>query len=168
MAEEHSYPSLPEQGKNLAKFIFEVIKTTWNGDHLIVSDDVYEERMSICKTCEWYDESQNRCRHCGCYLVEKARYAIDSCPIKKWNMSDTEWIENKFDEVMDIMNRGESDIEIDGNGDKIIHFPVDVEEGTIYEVDGVSYVYKTKIVNEQGMSGEWHRIRKGYWDKTIL
>jgi hypothetical protein len=168
MSEEKSYPSLPEQGQNLAKFIFDVIKTTWNGDHLTVSDEVYEERLNVCRTCEWYDESQNRCRHCGCFLREKARYSIDSCPIKKWGMSDKEWVENKFNQVMDIMNRGESDIELDEEGNEVIHFPVDVEEGTVYEVNGKTYVYKMKIVEEEGPPGYWHRIRKGYWDRTIL
>lgn len=168
MSEEHSYPSIPEQGKNLAKFIFDVIKTTWNGDHLTVSDEVYEERLDVCRSCEWYDESQNRCRHCGCFLREKARYAIDSCPIKKWGMSEKEWVESKFDHILDIMNRGESDIELNENGDRVIHFPVDVEEGTIYEVNGETYVYKMKTVEEEGPPGNWYRIRKGYWDRTIL
>ena len=62
------YPSLPDQGKNLAKFTFEVLKKAMSSNALFVSDEVKEERLKICRTCEYYDPDQVRCKHCGCFL----------------------------------------------------------------------------------------------------
>jgi len=94
------YPSLPEQGKNLAKFTFEVMKKAMKGEALFVSDAVFEERLAICRSCEYFDKQQMRCKHCGCFLQQKARYALDSCPIQKWTESDVDWTESEFDELL--------------------------------------------------------------------
>jgi hypothetical protein len=97
------YPSLPEQGKNLAKFAFEVVKNAMQSEALFVSDEVKESRLEACRSCEWYDASQGRCKHCGCFLEHKARFALDSCPIDKWVESDTDWMNGKYDEVLESM-----------------------------------------------------------------
>ena len=97
------YPSLPEQGKNLAKFAFELVKNAMQSDALFVSDEVKEERLTICRACEYYDEEQFRCKHCGCWLESKSRFALDSCPIDKWVESDTDWMNGKYDEVLEIL-----------------------------------------------------------------
>ena len=97
------YPSLPEQGKNLAKFAFEVVKNAMQSEALFVSDEVRESRLEMCRSCEYYDASQIRCRHCGCFLEHKARFALDSCPIDKWVESDTDWMNGKYDEVLESM-----------------------------------------------------------------
>ena len=95
------YPSLPEQGKNLAKFAFEVVKSAMQSEALFVSDEVREQRLAICRTCSYYDETQVRCKHCGCMLEHKARFALDSCPIDSWRESDTDWMNGKYDEVLE-------------------------------------------------------------------
>jgi hypothetical protein len=97
------YPSLPEQGKNLAKFAFEVVKSAMQSEALFVSDEVRESRLEMCRSCEYYDASQVRCKHCGCFLEHKARFALDSCPIDKWVESDTDWMNGKYDEVLESM-----------------------------------------------------------------
>jgi hypothetical protein len=95
------YPSLPEQGKNLAKFAFEVVKSAMQSEALFVSDEVREQRLAICRVCSYYDETQVRCKHCGCMLEHKARFALDSCPIDSWRESDTDWMNGKYDEVLE-------------------------------------------------------------------
>ena len=95
------YPSLPEQGKNLAKFAFEVVKSAMQSEALFVSDEVKEERLTICRSCEYYDPTQVRCKQCGCMLEHKAKFALDSCPIDKWVESDTDWMNGKYDEVLE-------------------------------------------------------------------
>lgn len=103
MQEEHSYPSLSEQGSNLAKFSFELVKRAFQGQALTVSQEVKESRLSICRTCEWYDPAQTRCKHCGCFLEEKARFALDSCPVGKWKESDEDWNNGNFEELLKMM-----------------------------------------------------------------
>ena len=90
---EKEYPSVPEQGKNLAKFTLNVFQNIFQGQPLFTTEEVINQRMSICKTCDWYDESQNRCKHCGCMLEHKVKFALDSCPLKKWDIDENTWNE---------------------------------------------------------------------------
>jgi hypothetical protein len=110
--ETSEYPSLPEQGKNLAKFTFEVVKQVLNHqDAMFVSPEIRNERMEICKSCEYYDDRQVRCRHCGCFLEQKVKFAIDSCPLSKWKSSDVDWIEKGgFDQVVDELKQPEKEV----------------------------------------------------------
>ena len=101
MSEEKQYPSLPEQGKNLAKFAWDVINESLRkGAPLQVSDSIYNERLEICKSCDWYDPEQIRCKECGCWLEQKARWSLDSCPIGKWSSNADTFINEKFEELM--------------------------------------------------------------------
>ena len=95
-----SYPSFQQQGKNLATFAFDLVKSSLRSGALFVSPEIKKERLDICKTCEWYDSEQVRCKHCGCMLEHKAGFALDSCPIQKWTESTEDWVNQNFDKVM--------------------------------------------------------------------
>ena len=97
---EKQYPSLPEQGKNLAKFSFDLIKNALQTGALIVSAEVQAQRLEICKSCEWYDDTQTKCKHCGCYLPAKVSFALDSCPVQKWTENEETWMNENFNKVM--------------------------------------------------------------------
>ena len=48
---------------------------------------VYDERLSICRGCEFYNNENPKrptCKECGCFLLVKAGWASESCPLKKW------------------------------------------------------------------------------------
>lgn len=47
-----------------------------------VKDDVYDERLKVCLSCDKYDN--DRCLECGCFLKLKARMATEKCPLDKW------------------------------------------------------------------------------------
>ena len=98
---EKQYPSLPEQGKNLAKFSFDLIKNALQTGALIVSAEVQAQRLEICKSCEWYDDTQTKCKHCGCFLPAKVSFALDSCPVQKWTENEETWMNENFNKVMD-------------------------------------------------------------------
>ena len=107
-SEENQYPSLAQQGKNLAKFSWDLINYIHkHGDTLFVSDEVYKERMTTYKSCDKYDEFENRCRECGCFLPPKAKVILDSCPLQKWGVDEEEWekrfqnISKKFDNPLE-------------------------------------------------------------------
>lgn len=53
--------------------------------HFMVPEEVQEERVSICKTCEYYFEPTQQCKKCGCFVKLKARIAPFACPVKKWD-----------------------------------------------------------------------------------
>lgn len=120
------YPSLPEQGKNLAKFTFEVVKQAFSSNALFVSPEVKQQRLDVCKQCEYYDASQVRCKHCGCFLDHKTNFALDSCPIDKWTVSDTDWLNEKFDEVVNKVENPDQESDIP-------RFPVRPNVGDTYQ-----------------------------------
>lgn len=101
MSDEKQYPSFLEQGKNLADFSFELIKRAMMGEALMVSEKVQEERMTVCRSCEFYDGSQNRCTQCGCWLEQKTKFSLDSCPLQKWTVSKEDWINTNFDKIIE-------------------------------------------------------------------
>ena len=48
---------------------------------------VYKKRLQICRDCEFYnnDNPQNpKCNECGCFLLVKASWASEACPLQKW------------------------------------------------------------------------------------
>lgn len=52
--------------------------------NLIISDDIYQERIDICKSCEQFVEWSSQCKVCGCIMKLKARLAGRDCPEGKW------------------------------------------------------------------------------------
>lgn len=80
------FPSITEQGKNLTKFTFEVVKDalTVSEPQIYASKELQKERLSICHSCDYYHIKQNRCRHCGCWLDHKVKFQVTYCPIQKW------------------------------------------------------------------------------------
>ena len=49
-----------------------------------VSDDVFKERMDICRGCEHFNAESERCNNCGCFLNIKATWNSEKCPLSKW------------------------------------------------------------------------------------
>lgn len=104
-SEEQQYPSLVDQGKNLARFSWDLIKhlqKSQNHTALFVSDETYAERTMTCRGCDRYDELENRCRECGCFVPAKAKIILDSCPLNKWKVDDSNW-ETTFNEIVSNM-----------------------------------------------------------------
>jgi len=108
MSEEQKYPSLLEQGKNLSKFTWDILNYITNNQEkvLFVSYDVYKERITICKGCEKYEEFENRCKECGCYIPAKAKIILDSCPLNKWTADNSSW-DKKFEEIAGDLDRNQ-------------------------------------------------------------
>lgn len=49
---------------------------------LKVEPETYNERMSICESCEKLDNAI--CRACGCYVELRGVMRKNRCPYKKW------------------------------------------------------------------------------------
>jgi hypothetical protein len=80
-------PSIKEQGKNLSKFTFEVVKNAIDVSSdvpLMVSEEKQKERLDICKKCEFFLPRRSRCSQCGCYMIQKVRFGASQCPVNKW------------------------------------------------------------------------------------
>ncbi len=53
-------------------------------NRFFTSQEVYEERMAICKKCTHYFKLTGQCKKCLCFMKVKARIAPMECPINKW------------------------------------------------------------------------------------
>jgi len=84
------YPSLSNQFNNLRESFHHNITYLTNKKYrektrLMLSEEEFKERMSICERCNRYDSLQSRCTECGCFMLLKARLGTEDCPLGKWN-----------------------------------------------------------------------------------
>ena len=55
-----------------------------NINKFFVTNEIYEDRMAICKSCVYYFKPTGNCRRCMCFMKIKARIAPMSCPQGYW------------------------------------------------------------------------------------
>ena len=53
-----------------------------------VDQKIKQERMTICRSCEYLNHSFSTCHECGCYMPAKATFASTECPQGKWKESE--------------------------------------------------------------------------------
>jgi len=78
------YPSPAQMVKNAAQSIVNNVKSVFQGNNLTSSDNEAATRLNICKSCNFFDESQVRCKKCGCKMAVKTYLKAEKCPIGKW------------------------------------------------------------------------------------
>tara|TARA_R110002012_G_scaffold93304_6_gene226300 strand:+ start:2621 stop:3022 length:402 start_codon:yes stop_codon:yes gene_type:complete len=49
-----------------------------------VKDEVYKDRLAICKSCEYYFSLTGQCKRCLCFMRIKAKIGHQECPQKYW------------------------------------------------------------------------------------
>lgn len=49
-----------------------------------VSDEVLEQRLAICKDCEFFIKLSKQCKKCGCFMRLKGSLPHSECPVGKW------------------------------------------------------------------------------------
>ena len=67
-----------------------------------VPDNVYQDRIAICRDCVFYFKPTGTCKDCGCFIKIKARLAPMECSQKKWQK--TTEIEAPDDLPQEIIN----------------------------------------------------------------
>ena len=97
------YPSLPQQGKNIASFALIMLRKAMSEGtaSVSVSDGIQRARINTCKKCPAYDDIQHRCKECGCFLGAKVKFSAASCPLGKWEESDKKWAEDEYETIVD-------------------------------------------------------------------
>jgi|TARA_R110002020_G_scaffold101523_9_gene239085 hypothetical protein len=55
-----------------------------NTNKFFVPNEIYKDRITICKSCVYYFKPTGTCKDCGCFMKVKARLAPMSCSQKKW------------------------------------------------------------------------------------
>ena len=77
-------PSTGQMIRNVGGSIVRTVQSVAQGNSLNISDADKEKRLSICKSCEFYDAGQERCSRCGCYLKVKTYLKAEKCPVGRW------------------------------------------------------------------------------------
>jgi hypothetical protein len=49
-----------------------------------VTENVAEERYSICLGCPELLKLTKQCKKCGCFMAIKSKMKVASCPLGKW------------------------------------------------------------------------------------
>ncbi len=82
LLQEHPLPGVIEQATNLAKA---TVQHTTAGMANVTQEE-HDRRMNICKGCEFFRPSDNRCGKCGCKLMVKVWWKEQKCPLDppKW------------------------------------------------------------------------------------
>ena len=68
-----------------------------------VAYSTFESRLSICKSCEHFNELKIKCDECGCPLLEKANEMLDECPLDKWGPDKESFDRKYFSEICTMM-----------------------------------------------------------------
>ena len=55
-----------------------------NPNTAYVTEEVAEERLTICKACSELIQSSTICKKCGCFMNLKVKLERAACPLKKW------------------------------------------------------------------------------------
>ena len=76
-------------------------------NRFFTSQEVYEDRLAICRECIYYFKPTGQCKKCLCFMKIKARLAPMACPVKYWNKTTTietpeDLPQELIDEVLDI------------------------------------------------------------------
>ena len=50
----------------------------------LVPNEIVEQRLEICKSCDKFLPRLSRCNVCKCFMKIKARFKMFSCPENKW------------------------------------------------------------------------------------
>mgnify|MGYP000046909268 CR=1 FL=1 len=54
-------------------------------NRFFVENEVYEDRIEICKGCAYYYKPTGSCKICMCFMKIKALIANQHCPQKYWD-----------------------------------------------------------------------------------
>lgn len=49
---------------------------------------IFDNRLEICKSCDKLDIENATCKECGCFLMIKAKWASEKCPLDKWGTEE--------------------------------------------------------------------------------
>ena len=80
------------------------------------SSNCKKERWSICEDCEHYDEPEEGCKYCQCYLPNKINDPFGECPLDKWTANPEQWYETDYEIVKKRVIELYPDLEDDING----------------------------------------------------
>jgi hypothetical protein len=78
---DSQYASWSEQLRSLVQTSIHYVQAERKG---LETDDIVNERLSICESCDQYDSVHKRCKRCGCFMKLKTKIPSATCPLGLW------------------------------------------------------------------------------------
>jgi hypothetical protein len=80
-------PTVTDMARSLSGSVFRLMKKGYE----VVSPEVFESRLAICHTCEFWEprafRGTGRCGKCGCSTMAKLKLSTERCPVDKWGFA---------------------------------------------------------------------------------
>jgi len=54
------------------------------GYRVLVDEDTELDRKAVCYNCEFFDEDNDQCKVCSCFIAAKTLVASEKCPKGFW------------------------------------------------------------------------------------
>lgn len=77
-------PSVGSMAKNVVQSVVQNVQSVAAGNTLRITDQEANDRLNICKTCDFFNANQTRCNKCGCFMAIKTYLKAEKCPLGKW------------------------------------------------------------------------------------
>lgn len=77
-------PGLLQKATNLTETLVDVATSVMAGNKTIAQKSHIEQRMDICKACQFYLPAREVCGVCGCNMAFKTRLLAGKCIKGKW------------------------------------------------------------------------------------
>ena len=76
-------------------------------NRFFVTDEIYKDRIAICKECIYYSKTLGQCKRCLCFMKIKARIAPMECPQGYWEKTTEietpdDLPQEMIDEILDL------------------------------------------------------------------
>ena len=78
-------PSMYQMAKNFIGSAKDIVGGVMAGEGVLVSEEIFNERIRICNECPMFESSNKRCSECGCFMEAKSAFKKTYCPLHKWN-----------------------------------------------------------------------------------
>lgn len=81
------------------KFFDEFFLLEAAGEEFNASSKCKTDRWELCEKCEYFDEPEEGCKKCGCYLPSRIQDPWAECPLDKWVSNGEEWNNSHYEKV---------------------------------------------------------------------
>jgi uncharacterized paraquat-inducible protein A len=75
---------MTRMARNVTASLGRLVAGAVTGKGVVQEKTGQEQRLAICRACEFFRASDERCSRCGCYLAVKTYLKAERCPVGKW------------------------------------------------------------------------------------
>ena len=82
--DSQKYPDFWQQVNSFKKFASEVGQTAAKGGTIMCAEETIQKRLDTCNDCSQFNKESKRCYLCGCFMEQKIKFTVSTCPASKW------------------------------------------------------------------------------------